>query len=98
MPRREAHGSDFELADCIDLPDKVLSALAHLIKGPRERIQGDTFVWLQQHAILLVKVTGNFSLSLNITFNNKARDNACWKEEVPSLFEYKHDSMEKMLH
>lgn len=33
MPWREAHGSGFKLGDCTELPDKVLSALAHLIKA-----------------------------------------------------------------
>ncbi len=61
MPWRE----DFKLADYIELPDKVLSALAYLIKA---RLRG----------FKVKKGIGNATLSMNNVFNNKARDNADW--------------------
>lgn len=54
--------------------------------------------WYALFATLLVKGIGNTNLSLNKTFNNKARDNAGWKEDVPRFFNCKLDSMEKRLH
>lgn len=76
MPWREAHGSVYKLADFVELPDKVLSAPAQLIKAcPRGFkvicLFGSNKMppcWLEALVIS--------------SFNSKAGDNASWKEEA----------------
>ena len=76
MPWREAHGGVYKLADFVELPDKVLSAPAQLIKAcPR----GFKVICLFGSN----KMPPCWLKSLVISsFNSKAGDNASWKEEA----------------